>query len=211
MKEMAELLRNGSLVFAMGIAPPFLLYTLWNRLKIRGVQLQWKQPALAGVTIFTFMSNLFFFIFSAVLVSCLLGRKAYPVLNFFPGHSLQPLLISSFAMMAGITLIFLGLQIHLSNFITAKGIYLGNGLYDLLPAKKQIVLWENIKDYYIKSDHPIDIFQLLVQDKEKIHNIKVKTPQFVSQKLVQFLEDNSGISSDMLDFEIQALLRMKEE
>jgi hypothetical protein len=141
-------------------APLFWWASLQYRRRFQHVVLTWKATRLVFYTLLAFITNLTLFTLACLFFATYLGRMSgWDVLQV-GGDTLVILGSSCLLCILGVSLAYLAIQNYLTQFVTEDGIYLAPGLRQATP---QLLAWESIRDYFIRTDYPISLYQFLYE------------------------------------------------
>jgi len=188
---MFETLFQFALLFGFVVAPLFFGVTVLYRKRVNRVLMEWKKPKLALFTILAFVLNLGLFVLTCFFFAAYLGRLENIRIIDFPAEAMQRLTTSCFLLMVGVTFLYLGIQNLYSQFVRVDGILLQEFSFRRMRMVQQLVAWEDIKDYYIRSDYPITNYYLVVPDAEgRFNRIQLKVPFYALPRFEALLESN---------------------
>ena len=183
-----QLLLNFSLLFAMLIAPCFVLIAYWYRRQLSNTLMIWKNPEMVIVTITVSVLSLILFI---VGTSCfftyfdVLDPSQLTVIN--EDIFLQIGTICSFTLL-GLILSYVAIRMLLVRVITEKGIVVNDKVLRL-PDFRNVIQWHEVSDYYLVSDYPNVIFTLIVQRVPlKYERISIRVPVYIRDDFEDMLE-----------------------
>ena len=181
----------GALLFCFGVSPlVFLLSVLFKR-KYQNVILEWKKTQQVITTIIAFVLNLTFFVLTSFFFASYLGRIEGIQLIDLPAQTMYYLGIDSFMLLVGITIFYFALQNFYSQFVTLDGVYYAPSPLLFWKNDNKLLRWEEIKDYYVKSDYPITIYHFIVQKEPLVYDrIQIKVPFYTQEKFEEILDMN---------------------
>lgn len=188
---LTDLLYFVAMAFGLVLAPLFLVASVYYRRQFKGVVLQWKKTGLVVYTILTFMANLLLFVLACFFISSYMGRiDGVRWVDTAP-QTLLMLGIASLLLMFGSTVFYFGIQNFSTQFVTQQGIYLAPDLGSLRKREDALLPWDQIKDYYLRSDYPVTVYQFLVQQADgTFAKRQLKVPFYVMPRFEVLLEMN---------------------
>ena len=179
---------NLSLLFGVVAAPTFLLIAYKYRKGIGAPVYVWHKPELVIVTIVFFVLSLISLI---VGVSFFFSHFGYiESLQIEQLSKAQHLKygISCMLMLSGFVTAYMGLRLIMVNIVTEDGIIL-NEKYIPFPSSRNLLMWDEISDFYVQPDYPNTQFTFIVKDGGVSFNrISLKVPIFLKEDFEAHLE-----------------------
>ena len=152
-----------TLAFSLAVAPVFFGLSLAYRRQFRGVVIEWKKAQLVIYTILAFVCNLTLFVLTCFFLAGYLGQiEGVALINVASPH-MQRLALDCFLLFGGVALAFLGAQNFLTQYITHHGIYVGGPFFGRRGLRSRLLRWEDIKDYYVRSDYPVSHYHFIIE------------------------------------------------
>lgn len=179
---------NISLIFSILVAPVFLAISVGYRKHLGKAVYSWHIPEMVLVTIVYFITSLLLFI---VGFSCFFSHWGF-LGNVELGTSMSEqflnLGVSCILLLAGLSMVYLGLRKVLVQLVMEKGIIMNEKIVPL-PNSLRITKWDQIVDYYIVPDYPNAVFNFIVGEENLIFKRQViKVPIFLKDEFEGFLE-----------------------
>ncbi|MCI4669098.1 MAG: hypothetical protein MRZ79_13265 [Bacteroidia bacterium] len=183
-----QLLLSFSLVFAMLIAPCFVLMAYWYRRQLSNTLMIWKNPEMVIVTItFSVLSLILFIVGTSCFFTYFDVLDSSHLRIFNEEKFLRIGMICSF-LLVGLILSYVAIRMLLVRVITDKGIVVNDKILRL-PDFRNIIQWHEVSDYYLVSDYPNVIFTLIVQKGPmKYERMSIRVPIYIRDDFEDMLE-----------------------
>jgi len=192
-----QLLLNFSILFAMLIAPCFVLMAYWYRRQLSQTLMIWKNPEMVIVTItFSVLSLILFIVGTSCFFTYFDVLDSSQLRIIDEDKFLQIGIICSFSLI-GLILSYVAIRMLLVRVITEKGIVVNDKLMRL-PDFRNVIQWHEISDYYLVSDYPNVIFTLIVQRVSlKYERMSIRVPVYIRDDFEDMLETKMYSASAM--------------
>lgn len=185
---MMQILNNGIMIFALGIAPLFFLLSFVHKKKYKNVIISWKKPIMVIPTILCFSLNLTLFILAAFFFATYFGRIEGIKIFDYPSNRMYLLGIDCIMGIVGVSLTYFALQNYFTQIITIHGIIIRQWNWEHFRFIENKLQWEQINDYYVKFDYPISIFTFLTTRNNHLEKISLPVPFYALPRFEQQLE-----------------------
>jgi hypothetical protein len=186
--EAIDVILNLSTLFAILIAPCFLLVAMWYRKSLKKAIFVWAKPEMVLITIVFFVMALILFI---VGVSCVFSHFGYldtQKFSVLAGSQYFNVGIICFMGLAGITSTYFSLRRLLVHAVVESGLVLNRGILPV-PSSIQLLAWDEIADYYLVPDYPNASFTFIVQSEHmQFTRISVKVPIYLKEDFQFYLD-----------------------
>ena len=184
----AKLLLNAGLIFCLLIAPVFLSTAIGYRKGLGKPVFIWQIPEMVLVTIIFFAS--------ALLLSIIGVSSFFSHLGFFNTIAVNgpfkvqflTLGISCVLLLIGLGIVYLSLRKIMVQVVVDRGILLNEKVVPM-PNSSRLITWDQISDYYLVSDYPNAIFNLIIKDEDlSLSRHSIKVPIFLKDDFQTFIE-----------------------
>lgn len=153
---------NIGFLTAFLIAPAILVLSVWYRKTFHDVLMMWRTPESVFATIAYFIQSLIWLI---VGVSFFFNYiSARPTSHFSPDMNISIALVCLCLLIAS-SIIFLAVRTLFVQVITHHGIIINHFILRM-PDFKNILTWDNLADYYMQTDYPNTIFNLIYKKED---------------------------------------------
>ena len=144
------------------MAPLLYFFSRWKRRDVKRVVISWRATPVVGITILFFMLCLSICVLGSFALAVELERIESAETPFFVNHSPIFWLLAAVLGLLSISLYYLGLRNLLTQFITEQGVHLLQ--YNLSTGRfnRQLIRWEQIRDFYLRRDGPVTYFTFMV-------------------------------------------------
>ncbi|MCS6905632.1 MAG: hypothetical protein RML72_12970 [Bacteroidia bacterium] len=187
---MNEWIHYLALGWGVVIAPIFLIVSIFYKSKHTQVLMEWKRTEMVFITIVAFILSLIFFIACCFFTACFMGKvEGIKILSELSPDTLRLLALDSLTCLAGVIFAFLGLQHYFVQYITKEGIVIGN----IRPGRSKpiVVKWENIRDYYTRTEYPITNYNFIIQKGElSFMRLPISVPFYIRSQFENVIELN---------------------
>ncbi len=192
-----QLLLNFSILFAMLVAPCFVLMAYWYRRQLSQTLMIWKNPEMVIVTItFSVLSLILFIVGTSCFFTYFDVLDSSQLRIIDEDKFLQIGIVCSFSLI-GLILSYVAIRMLLVRVITEKGIVVNDKLMRL-PDLRNVIQWHEISDYYLVSDYPNVIFTLIVQRVSlKYERMSIRVPVYIRDDFEDMLETKMYSASAM--------------
>ncbi len=183
-----KLIVNFSLIFSLLIAPCIMLIAYWYRGQFQHTLIAWKRPEMVVVTIIFSVLGLILFV---VGISCFFSYGGYlqsREINKIDKDIFLYLGVICGLMGMALAIIYAALRLLLVQIIMERGIVVNNAL-TRIPNVQNIIEWHEISDYYLVSDYPNVVFNLITQRKRMdLSRMILRVPVYLREDFEQLLE-----------------------
>lgn len=184
-----------TIIFAFGAAPLILLASLMHKRKFKNVILAWQKPALVVFTIASFIVGLLAFIVGSFFLASYIGKlDGIEFIDINP-DTIYLLAIDNFILVFGIVLFFLAAKNYFMQYVTTEGIIIQKWEWKKMRLVETRLLWEQINDYYIKSDYPLSIFTFITLRNNSIERISLAVPFYALSIFEQQIESQMDFAA----------------
>ncbi len=186
---------NISLLYSLLVAPSLVLMAYWYRKHAPQPIMVWKKPEMVIVTITFSIAALILFI---VGVSSFFSYRGY--LNANHIDRIHPERFFDLGVMClllsfGLGLTYLAIRQLLVRIVNENGI-VENYRFFRFPDFNNTIKWHEICDYFIVSDYPNVIFNLLVRRPHRPYErVSVRVPIYVRDNFEELLEKKMNSQS----------------
>ena len=185
-----NLLHASSIVFALVFAPLMFMASVLYRKQFKQVDFEWKKPEISVFTIVAFVLNLTFFIAACFFFAEYLGRTKLGLFDL-SDMQLRTLCTDSLMLFGGVTLFYLAVQNFYVQPICRQGIAFPQWNWKKLNLNIDLLRWEDINDYYMRSDYPITHFHFIVKKTDNTYGRKsLRVPFYALPPFENLLELN---------------------
>ncbi len=183
-----KLIVNFSLIFSLLIAPCIMLIAYWYRGQFQQTLIAWKRPEMVVVTIIFSVLGLILFV---VGISCFFSYGGYlqsrEISQIDKDIFLYLGVICGLLGMA-LAIIYAAIRLLLVQIIMERGIVVNNPL-TRTPNVQNIMEWHEISDYYLVSDYPNVVFNLITQRKRMdLSRMILRVPVYLREDFEHLLE-----------------------
>lgn len=183
------------MMFSFGVAPLLLLASLMYKKRFKNVILSWQKPVLVVFTIASFILGLLAFIVGSFFLASYIGRlDGIEFIDINP-QVMYLLAIDNFILVFGIALSYLAAKNYFKQYVTTEGIIIQKWSWKKMRLVETILLWEQINDYYIKSDYPLSIFTFITFRNNVIDRISFAVPFYVLSIFEQQIESQMDFAA----------------
>lgn len=186
--DVIDVILNLSTLFAILIAPSFLLVAVWYRNSLKKSVFVWAKPEMVLITIVFFVLALILFI---VGVSCVFSHFGYldtQKFSVLAGSQYFNVGVICFMGLAGLTTSYFALRKLLVHAVVESGLVLNRGILPL-PNSIQLLAWQEIADYYLVPDYPNASFTFIVQGENmQFSRVSVKVPIYLKEDFQFYLD-----------------------
>ena len=183
-----ELIVHLSLLIALLVAPSWLLLAFWYRKQISQPVLIWKRPEMVIVTI---VFSLFALVLFVIGISSFFSFGGYLQPQELNEVDKQVFLYIGLLSILGeciLGCLYLALRLLLVQVITERGIIVNHGL-TRIPNLKNVIEWHEISDYYLQSDYPNVIFNLITQRQQtNLSRTLLRVPVYLKEEFEHLIE-----------------------
>jgi len=183
-----KLIVNFSLIFSLLIAPCIMLIAYWYRGQFQQTLIAWKRPEMVVVTIIFSVLGLILFV---VGISCFFSYGGYlqsREINQIDKDIFLYLGIICGLLGMALAIIYAALRLLLVQIIMERGIVVNNPL-TRIPNVQNIIEWHEISDYYLVSDYPNVVFNLITQRKRMdLSRMILRVPVYLREDFEHLLE-----------------------
>lgn len=155
---------------ALGLFLATLTAAVWGyafslRRKLSDILLRWESPDFGIWTAVLFSMSL------AFLSGGMLGYALYVKHATAPEISAlwQSLSTLSFGLVGLVGILYLGLRAQYMQSLSERGYYYVFFNWQTWSWHVELILWEEVYDYYVHTDEALSVFTLLLRDQRKIH------------------------------------------
>ncbi len=195
--EIIKFFLNLSLLYAVLLAPSFLLMAYWYRRQISQPIMVWKKPEMVIITTTFAIAGLILFI---VGISSFFTYRGYLSANHIQDIDHErffDLGLMCLLLTASLGLTYLAIRMLLVRIVAEEGI-VENDRFLRIPDYKHIVKWHEITDYFIVSDYPNVIFNLMIRRPGQSYSrMSVRVPVYVRDDFEDLLEKKMNSQSAM--------------
>jgi hypothetical protein len=197
---MFESIFKASILFGFVLGPIFFAITTLYRKRVTRVIMDWKKPKLALFTILAFVVNLALFVLTCFFFAAYLGRLENIRIIDVPAQAMQRLATSSFVLMVGVTFLYLGIQNLFTQFIVMEGVLLQSFSWRRFRLVQRLISWDEIKDYYIKSDYPVTNFYLITPNSQgQYDRTLLRVPFYALPRFEALMDSNLKKQQELRD------------
>ena len=183
-----KLLVHLSLFITLLIAPSWLLIAFWYRKQISQPILIWKRPELVIVTIVFSVFALVLFVIGISSFFSYGGYLQTQEIQKIPPNVFLYSGILSVLWLGILSFLYAALRMLLVQVITEQGIIV-NHSFSRIPNLKNVIEWHEISDYYLISDYPNVIFNLITQRKQtNLSRTLLRVPVYLKENFEQLIE-----------------------
>jgi small-conductance mechanosensitive channel len=176
------------LSWGLGIAPVFLLVSIYYKMKHTQALMEWKKNEMVFITIVAFVLSLAFFIASCFFTACFMGKlDGIRLLYDLSPEDLRDLALDSLISLVGVVFAYLGLQNYFVQYITKEGIVTGN----IRPGRSKpiVVEWDSILDYYTRTEYPLTSYNFIIQKGELSYTrLPIPVPFYIRSQFENLIE-----------------------
>ena len=192
-----QLILNFSLLFAMLIAPCFVLMAYWYRKQLVQPLMVWKNPEMVIVTITFSVIALIFFIVGTSCLFTYLDVLDSSQLRIMDKDKFMKLGMICGLMLIGLIFTYMAIRMLLVRNVTEKGIVMNDKVFRV-PDFRYVLQWHEISDYYHLSDYPNAIFTLIIQTQPyQFNRISIRVPVYIRDDFEDMLETKMYTASAM--------------
>lgn len=188
------------LLTSVGVAPAVLLMCWTYQKQYRDITLQWRKPSLVVATLVVFVINLMLLVLGCFLFAGYLGQiQGLGLVHLSPDH-MRLLALDCMLGMGALTVLYLATQIVLTQRVGHGGIHQQRYPWSRETVRERMLRWDQIKDYYVKSDYPITHYYFLVQQPDGSYEKKrLRVPFYALPRFEALLEMNLQRQQELRD------------
>ena len=180
---------NISLLSAMLLAPAMLLLAHWYRKRFRRTLILWRRPEMVAVTISFFIAALVCFITGISSLFAYFGFLRSSQLPYADKFEFLDVSLACGLFLIALVMVYIAMRNLLIRVITDAGIII-NDRYLRVPTFRKMIRWEDINDYFVISDYPNVIFNLILNREDvQLRRYSLRVPVYVRDEFEQLLEE----------------------
>ncbi len=185
-----KLIHAGSLILPAIIAPLVLLLAYIYKRQFTQVVYQWRKPQVVYLTIAAFVLILALFVTTCFFFAGHFGRIELGFVELTTAEMWQ-LTVDSLLLAVGVMGVYIGLKDFMVQYICTEGILLERFNWRRLRMQFSFIEWQDIKDYYVRSDYPVTYYHFIVQAREgQFVRRSLRVPFYALQEFDNLLENN---------------------
>lgn len=190
---------NLGLLSALLITPAILLMAYWYRKQMPNTLMEWKKPELVLITVAAAVLGVMIFIVGLTSLFTHFGYLKSGLIGENNQRLIRDLSLFCFFSFVSLGFIYMATRMLLIQVVTHKGIVMNDKVFRI-PNFKTILYWNEIADYYVKSDYPNVVFTLIIREDDVTYErISLKVPVYYRDRFERLLEEkmeNSEAATD---------------
>ena len=185
-----KIIHAGSLILPAIVAPLILLLAYIYKRQFTQVVYQWRKPQVVYLTIGAFVLILALFVMTCFFFAGHFGRIQLGFVELTATEMWQ-LTVDSLLLAVGVMGIYIGLKDFFVQYICTDGILVERFNWRRLRMQFAFIEWQDIKDYYVRSDYPITHYHFILQAQEgQFTRRSIRVPFYALQEFDNLLESN---------------------
>lgn len=185
-----KIIHAGSLILPAVVAPLVLLLAYVYKRQFSQVIFHWRKPQVVYFTIGAFVLILSLFLTTCFFFAGHFGRIQLTSLELSSTEMWQ-LTVDSLLLAVGVVGIYIGAKDFLLQYTCADGILIERFNWRRLRMQYDYIFWQDIKDYYVRSDYPITCYHFIIQSDETVYARRsLKVPFYALAEFDDLLETN---------------------
>lgn len=185
-----KVIHAGSLILPAIIAPLVLLLAYVYKRQFSQVIYHWRKPQVVYLTIGAFVLILSLFVMTCFFFAGHFGRIQLGVVELSASEMWQ-LTVDSLLLAVGVMGLYIGLKDFMVQYVCADGILVERFNWRRLRMQFSYIEWQDVKDYYVRSDYPITHYHFIVQQADgSFGRQTLKVPFYALQEFDSLLESN---------------------
>ena len=190
---------NLGLLSALLITPAILLMAYWYRKQMPSALMEWKKPELVIITVAAAVLAVVIFIVGLTSLFTHFGYLKSGMLSENNQMLMRDLGLFCLFSFISLGFMYMAIRMLMVQVVTHRGIIMNDRVFRI-PNFRTVLYWNEIADYYVKSDYPNVVFTLIIrQDDVSYKRISLKVPVYHRDRFERLLEEkmeNSEAATD---------------
>lgn len=187
---------NLGFISALLLGPSILILASWYRKYFANAVIVWRRPEAILTTVSYFIFSL---ILTIIGVACLFNflRDVNVPSEPLAAERYKSVALICLSFLVSSSMFFVALRLLLVQVIVRKGIMLNHAIFRI-PRPHQILLWDDICDYYTQTDYPNVIFTIIYKTEDAtFQKVAIHVPSHLQTFFKNILEAKLDGDIDM--------------
>ncbi len=192
-------------IFSLGAAPLFLFWSIRTNRDNGHILLKWKKIEAIIMNIVVFIISLGLASVSFFSLAIWIGHIQIPALKNVSYENFFLIFVIGSVLIFGLLQVYYALLPFFTYYIYDSGI--GLWVFENRQLKFKRIFWDDVIDYYVRTDYPVRTFYLIVEENRRegivYTQYKVDVPMNMSYSLEMFLSrklDYQELSGEHFDW-----------